>query len=72
MKGSVDVTQTIRTYLNTRRGSMLVGGMHPFLGPGKADASDKAILKNHFVSSLFPTANPQPGQGDRPAQVTGS
>lgn len=41
MKGSVDVAQAIRTYLNTRRGSMLVGGMNPLLDLGKADASDK-------------------------------
>ena len=69
MKGSVDVAQTIRTYLNTRRGSMLVGGMNPLPGLGKADASDEAILKNHFVSSVCATVDPQPGQGDRSAQA---
>ncbi|GLA44624.1 hypothetical protein AnigIFM63309_004388 [Aspergillus niger] len=47
-KGSVDVEQTIRRYLNTRRGSMLVGGMNPLRGWGKADTSDEAILTNHL------------------------
>ncbi|KAL2801691.1 hypothetical protein BJX63DRAFT_426577 [Aspergillus granulosus] len=52
MKGSVDVAQAIRTYLNTRRGSMLVGSMNPLRGRGKADASDEAILTNHFVTAF--------------------
>jgi hypothetical protein len=69
MKGSVDVAQTIRTYLNTRRGSMLVGGMNPLRGRGKADASDEAILRNHCASSVCATVDPQPGQGDRSAQL---
>ncbi|GKZ98234.1 hypothetical protein AnigIFM59636_002467 [Aspergillus niger] len=44
-KGSVDVAQTIRRYLNTRRGSILVGGMDPLRGRwGKAGSSDEAIL----------------------------
>jgi hypothetical protein len=47
MKGTVDVAETIKTSLNTRRGSMLVGGMNPRRGRGKADASGEAILTNH-------------------------
>jgi hypothetical protein len=53
MKGSVDVAQTIRRYLNTRRGSMLVGGMNLLRGRGKADASDEAILTNHHLQSVL-------------------
>jgi hypothetical protein len=46
MKGSVDVAETIETSLNTRRGSMLVGGMNPRRRRGKADVSGEAILTN--------------------------
>lgn len=69
MEGSVDVAQTIRTYLNTRRGSMLVGGMNPLRGRGKADAFDEAMLMRPLVSSLCSTVDPQPGPGDRSAQA---
>jgi hypothetical protein len=50
-------------------GSMLVGGMNPVRGRGKADASVEAIITNHFVSSLCSTLDPQPGHGDRSVQV---
>jgi hypothetical protein len=53
MKGAVDVAQTIRRYLNTRRGSMLVAGMNPLRGRGKVDASDEAILMNHHLQSVL-------------------
>jgi hypothetical protein len=53
MEGSVDVAQTIRTYLNTRRGSMLVGGMNPLRELGKADASDDAMLTNHCLQFVL-------------------
>jgi hypothetical protein len=53
MEGSIDVAQTIRTYLNTRRGSMLVGGMDPLRGLGKADASDEAMLTDHCLQSAL-------------------
>ena len=69
MKGSVDVAQTIRRYLNTRRGSMLVGGMNPLRGLEKADPSDEAILTDNITSSMCATVDPQPGQGDRSAQA---
>lgn len=53
MKGSADVAQTIRRYLNTRRGSMLVGGMNPLRGRGKADTAHEAILTNHRLQSVL-------------------
>ncbi|KAL7649100.1 hypothetical protein ACMYSQ_012445 [Aspergillus niger] len=52
MKGSVDVAQTVRTYLNTHRGSMLVGGMNPLRVRGKADASDEPILTSHCLQCV--------------------
>jgi hypothetical protein len=55
MKGSVDAAQTITTYLNRRRGSMLVGGMNPLRGLGKADASNEAMLTNHCLQFVLDT-----------------
>ena len=49
MKGSVDMAQIIRIYLNTCQESILVGSMNPLQVRGKADTSDKPILMSHCL-----------------------
>ncbi|KAL3483120.1 hypothetical protein BJX62DRAFT_245205 [Aspergillus germanicus] len=58
MKGSVDVAQTITTYMKTRRGSMLVGRMYPLRGLVKVCARQsirnqvKAIVQRNLSDDL--------------------